>query len=238
MATMLDLMERELGLERDARARARERRRRPARDADRQRRQGRARRPPRRRDQVGIRPWPTSSSCRTSAKASPRARSRAGSSRRARRSPRTIRSSRSRPTRRRSRSRHRPPASSRKILVAEGEVVPVGTVLVVIGGNGAEPRGAETGTSQPGTAEKVRATPLVRRLAEELGVDLATITGTGPQGRITEDDVRGERRRAARGPARADPRDQAADVRAPRRARTARSRRSPGSRSATSPTST
>jgi pyruvate/2-oxoglutarate dehydrogenase complex dihydrolipoamide acyltransferase (E2) component len=31
----------------------------------------------------------------------------------------------------------------------------------------------------------------VRRLAEELGVDLATISGTGPQGRITEEDVRG-----------------------------------------------
>jgi pyruvate/2-oxoglutarate dehydrogenase complex dihydrolipoamide acyltransferase (E2) component len=37
----------------------------------------------------------------------------------------------------------------------------------------------------------VRATPLVRKLAEELGVELATIAGTGPQGRITEDDVRG-----------------------------------------------
>jgi pyruvate/2-oxoglutarate dehydrogenase complex dihydrolipoamide acyltransferase (E2) component len=37
----------------------------------------------------------------------------------------------------------------------------------------------------------VRATPLVRRLAQELGVDLAALTGTGPQGRITEADVRG-----------------------------------------------
>jgi pyruvate dehydrogenase E2 component (dihydrolipoamide acetyltransferase) len=37
----------------------------------------------------------------------------------------------------------------------------------------------------------VRATPLVRRLAEELGVDLASLAGTGPQGRITEQDVRG-----------------------------------------------
>jgi pyruvate dehydrogenase E2 component (dihydrolipoamide acetyltransferase) len=73
-----------------------------------------------------------------------------------------------------------------KILVAEGEVVPVGTVLVVIGGDGAG--GASNSLLQ---AEKVRATPLVRRLAQELGVDLDTLAGTGPQGRITEQDVRG-----------------------------------------------
>jgi pyruvate/2-oxoglutarate dehydrogenase complex dihydrolipoamide acyltransferase (E2) component len=73
-----------------------------------------------------------------------------------------------------------------KILVGEGEVVPVGTVLVVIGGNGSEP------PSKPAVpAEKVRATPLVRRLADELGVDLDSLVGTGPQGRITEQDVRG-----------------------------------------------
>ncbi|MDP9262014.1 MAG: 2-oxo acid dehydrogenase subunit E2 [Actinomycetota bacterium] len=77
-----------------------------------------------------------------------------------------------------------------QILVAEGEVVPVGTVLVVIGGDPAEPKAKAPSNSllQDG---KVRATPLVRRLAEELGVDLATISGSGPQGRITEEDVRG-----------------------------------------------
>jgi pyruvate/2-oxoglutarate dehydrogenase complex dihydrolipoamide acyltransferase (E2) component len=68
-----------------------------------------------------------------------------------------------------------------KILVAEGEVVPVGTVLVVIGGDGAPVP----------PVEKARATPLVRRLAQELGVELDSLTGTGPQGRITEQDVRG-----------------------------------------------
>jgi pyruvate dehydrogenase E2 component (dihydrolipoamide acetyltransferase) len=36
----------------------------------------------------------------------------------------------------------------------------------------------------------VAATPLVRRVAQELGVDLASITGTGQEGRITEEDVR------------------------------------------------
>jgi pyruvate dehydrogenase E2 component (dihydrolipoamide acetyltransferase) len=83
-----------------------------------------------------------------------------------------------------------------KILVGEGEVVPVGTVLVVIGGDAAVPKAhavSDTDAAKPKAkaSDKVRATPLVRRLAEELGVDLATIGGTGPQGRITEEDVRG-----------------------------------------------
>jgi pyruvate/2-oxoglutarate dehydrogenase complex dihydrolipoamide acyltransferase (E2) component len=37
----------------------------------------------------------------------------------------------------------------------------------------------------------VQATPLVRRVAAELGVDLAQLSGSGPNGRITEEDVRG-----------------------------------------------
>jgi pyruvate/2-oxoglutarate dehydrogenase complex dihydrolipoamide acyltransferase (E2) component len=98
------------------------------------------------------------------------------------------------------------PAAGRvaRILAAEGEVVPVGSVIVVIGDDGAaaaeQPR-AEPAPAQappppsnrllqgPG-AERVRATPLVRRLAQELGVDLASLRGTGPQGRVTESDVR------------------------------------------------
>jgi len=36
---------------------------------------------------------------------------------------------------------------------------------------------------------EVRASPLARRLAEERGIDLSTLTGTGPGGRITEADV-------------------------------------------------
>jgi pyruvate/2-oxoglutarate dehydrogenase complex dihydrolipoamide acyltransferase (E2) component len=36
----------------------------------------------------------------------------------------------------------------------------------------------------------VQATPLVRRIAGELGVDLAQLSGSGPNGRITEEDVR------------------------------------------------
>jgi pyruvate dehydrogenase E2 component (dihydrolipoamide acetyltransferase) len=78
------------------------------------------------------------------------------------------------------------------ILVEEGKVVPVGTVLVVIGEDGAvSPKDTSEGqTPGPGPAERVRATPLVRRLAQELDVDLASLTGTGQQGRVTEADVR------------------------------------------------
>ena len=42
----------------------------------------------------------------------------------------------------------------------------------------------------------VRTTPPVRKLARELGLDLAAVSGTGPDGRITEEDVR----RAGGGP--------------------------------------
>jgi pyruvate dehydrogenase E2 component (dihydrolipoamide acetyltransferase) len=90
-----------------------------------------------------------------------------------------------------------------RILVGEGETVPVGTVLVVIGGDGAAPAEEEQPRTEPapqqdasgvrprsGPEGRVRATPLVRRLAQELGVDLASLTGTGPQGRVTEEDVR------------------------------------------------
>ena len=38
-------------------------------------------------------------------------------------------------------------------------------------------------------AERPRSTPPVRHLADQLGIDLATVTGTGPDGLITRDDV-------------------------------------------------
>jgi pyruvate dehydrogenase E2 component (dihydrolipoamide acetyltransferase) len=89
-----------------------------------------------------------------------------------------------------------------RILVAEGEVVAVGTVLVVIGEDeptpdvpapqpvAEDPKGSVPLVSPPHT-DRVRATPLVRKIAQDLGVDLATVTGTGGNGQITEDDVRG-----------------------------------------------
>jgi 2-oxoisovalerate dehydrogenase E2 component (dihydrolipoyl transacylase) len=77
-----------------------------------------------------------------------------------------------------------------QILVEEGKVVPVGTVLVVIGGDGTAPQKSTVSDSEP-RSRSGKATPLVRKIAEELGVDLGSLNGTGPQGRITEEDVRG-----------------------------------------------
>ena len=77
-----------------------------------------------------------------------------------------------------------------RILVAEGDVVPVGTVLVVIGDGAVEVEVEPTGDGGSEQKIRVRTTPLVRRLAQELGVDLDSLAGTGPQGRVTEDDVR------------------------------------------------
>ncbi len=53
------------------------------------------------------------------------------------------------------------------------------------------PSKAASTPSAPAAAdgEQVRASPLARRLAEELGVDLSTIRGTGPAGRVVRDDV-------------------------------------------------
>ena len=91
-----------------------------------------------------------------------------------------------------------------QVVVPAGEVAPVGAVLVVIGEPGealaATPptqpsdtvsRGGER-QSAPGAAEtgRVAATPLVRRIAAELGVDLESVRGSGPGGRIAEVDVR------------------------------------------------
>lgn len=73
---------------------------------------------------------------------------------------------------------------------AEGDAIPVGAPLAtfeVAGDPGAKP--GDGGAS-------VRTTPPVRRLAKELDVDLASVPGTGPDGRITEHDVRS----ATRGP--------------------------------------
>lgn len=90
-----------------------------------------------------------------------------------------------------------------KIAVPEGEVARVGDVLVVIG-DAEEPEAAEEGAPaaeapaprreaerpRPAGAERALATPAARRLARDLGVDVDGIEGTGPDGRVTKDDIR------------------------------------------------
>jgi len=54
--------------------------------------------------------------------------------------------------------------------------------------NGADGAPREAGSPGAATVE-VKASPLARRLASELGVNLATIQGSGPEGRIVKEDV-------------------------------------------------
>ena len=88
-----------------------------------------------------------------------------------------------------------------RIFVSEGEIAPVGAVLVVIGEPGEAieepvPKIPSDTVSQgirrtpASESARVQATPLVRKIAAELGVDLAAVTAAGAGGRITEDDVR------------------------------------------------
>jgi pyruvate dehydrogenase E2 component (dihydrolipoamide acetyltransferase) len=99
-----------------------------------------------------------------------------------------------------------------KLHAAEGETVPVHSVIVTIdeGGAGAAPAPAAataiasdggTTTSAPAAATavappvkpkngKVVAAPATRAFARQQGVDISTVSGTGPRGRVTKDDVK------------------------------------------------
>ena len=90
-----------------------------------------------------------------------------------------------------------------RTLVSPGEKVPVGTVLASIRGadEAAAPAPAPTAApvSAPApTSERhgPRVSPAARKAAEDLKVDLANVTGTGPGGAITREDVE---RAASRG---------------------------------------
>lgn len=104
------------------------------------------------------------------------------------------------------------------VLFPERHAVPVGTVVAVVATAGEDParvkagcagRGvataaapaaaapdaaAPTPPSRPPSPEpsegRVKASPAARRVARELGVNLTSVSGTGPDGRITEQDVR------------------------------------------------
>ncbi len=99
-----------------------------------------------------------------------------------------------------------------KILAASGRIVKVGGPLALIEPAAGQaiaahhatassdrptstPREATTGQGSPpkvagAPGGDVLATPVVRKLAKDLGVELGAVPGTGPGGRVTEEDVR------------------------------------------------
>ena len=108
-----------------------------------------------------------------------------------------------------------------QIVSPQGEVVPVMQVIGIIGESGeavavpashsadaaASPAApAASGAKDQGTMQRnmaqgeVRAMPAARKAAKELGVDLATVTGTGRDGIITEKDVRAAHEAVAKSP--------------------------------------
>ncbi|HSX57256.1 MAG TPA: biotin/lipoyl-containing protein, partial [Sphingomonas sp.] len=114
-----------------------------------------------------------------------------------------------------------------KIVVAEGtDGVKVGTVIAVLAGEGEDassvaapkaeaPKAAEAPKEEPKAAapaavapapaaapaaasgDRVKASPLARRIAAEKGVDLGGVSGSGPNGRIVKADVEGAKPGAA-----------------------------------------
>jgi len=90
----------------------------------------------------------------------------------------------------------------RKILAREGEVVPVTKVIGYIAEEGEPlpetvapaptpptPKSEATSMEKPKATMRIKASPLAKKIAKEKGVDLTQVTGTGPGGRITKEDV-------------------------------------------------
>jgi pyruvate dehydrogenase E2 component (dihydrolipoamide acetyltransferase) len=97
-----------------------------------------------------------------------------------------------------------------ELLVQPGERVPVGTVLATILAEG-EPPGAPRSVTAPATKPaaaapptRQRVSPLAKRLAEERGVDISKVKGSGPGGAITREDVERHSREAPAPPAAAE----------------------------------
>ncbi len=91
-----------------------------------------------------------------------------------------------------------------ELLAQEGATVVVGQVIARMQLGAGAPAGASAktapsdgqtapspngGTAAPAVPTDVKATPVAARVAAAEGVDLAAVTGTGPHGRVTKDDV-------------------------------------------------
>jgi pyruvate dehydrogenase E2 component (dihydrolipoamide acetyltransferase) len=112
-------------------------------------------------------------------------------------------------------------------LAAEGDTLPVGATIALVGGSeqttprterapdvfdepapdGPAVERSSIGNVGPAQTTRVRASPLARRIARERGLDLASLAGSGPGGRIVRVDVE-----SARGAAPAPPATAALDA--------------------------
>ena len=95
-----------------------------------------------------------------------------------------------------------------EILIQEGEKAPIGGILAILDGDSDElatsaPAAATVAPSTatttqptavaiplvPSSGERIKASPLAKKVAADLGIDLSNITGSGPAGRIVKSDV-------------------------------------------------
>jgi pyruvate dehydrogenase E2 component (dihydrolipoamide acetyltransferase) len=107
-----------------------------------------------------------------------------------------------------------------EILIQAGEKAPIGGVLAVLDGDSgtapapapqaaqAAPAPVATPASSapasapaPATGERLKVSPLARKVAADLGVNLSEVTGSGPAGRIIKNDVEAASATPAKTPA-------------------------------------
>ena len=77
-----------------------------------------------------------------------------------------------------------------ELAAEEGDIVKVGDLLFVIDDGASPKRAKDKPERKPRKGKRVKAAPAVRRLAVELGVELAEVMPSGAAGRVTADDVR------------------------------------------------
>ncbi|WP_170320726.1 E3 binding domain-containing protein, partial [Patulibacter medicamentivorans] len=101
------------------------------------------------------------------------------------------------------------------ILAEAGETHPVGHPIARIGEDGEAAADAapadQAGAASPGAGsstaptedrpDDVRASPVARRMARQIGIDLAAVAGSGPRGRVLKADVEAHAAAAAGSPA-------------------------------------
>ena len=77
-----------------------------------------------------------------------------------------------------------------ELLLKEDEKVPVGTIMArILATREPPPQAGAPASAAETAAHGIKASPLVKRIAAEKGIDLTTVQGTGPEGAISKEDV-------------------------------------------------